>query len=290
MTSSTKQKVLILLGLVMLVTLLIAASLPQLELQPGMPLPKLEVGQIIVAEREAEPLVTVSVSKFLLIFFGLILGGSMLYVLYQLFKGADWKFLTSFIPSMVVISLSAVSFIFFILLLTRSGKSSPPMDIPIPTATPPVTSPLGPVPPILIWIVGIGLLLTGIWLGVWSFISASRKPTAMDTVGFEAEKAWQALTTGLDLKDVIVKCYQQMSAALEKEQGVERDDFMTTREFESLLEAAGVPHDPIHQLTRLFEAVRYGHWQPNPLDEEKAIRCLEAIMLYSREAKKEAVK
>jgi hypothetical protein len=39
-------------------------------------------------------------------------------------------------------------------------------------------------------------------------------------------------------------------------------------------------------LTQLFEAVRYGNWQPNPVDEQKAIQCLEAIMLYSRQAKK----
>jgi hypothetical protein len=77
-----------------------------------------------------------------------------------------------------------------------------------------------------------------------------------------------------------------MSLALEQEQGIERKDFMTTREFEHLLETAGVPHDPIHQLTRLFEAVRYGNWQPNPVDEQKAIHCLQAIMLYCREPKK----
>jgi hypothetical protein len=38
-------------------------------------------------------------------------------------------------------------------------------------------------------------------------------------------------------------------------------------------------------LTQLFEVVRYGHWQPNSIDEEKAIHCLEAIVLYTREAK-----
>jgi hypothetical protein len=52
------------------------------------------------------------------------------------------------------------------------------------------------------------------------------------------------------------------------------------------LEAAGLPHDPIHQLTQLFEAVRYGNWQPHLLDEQKAINCLEDIMFYSRETKK----
>jgi hypothetical protein len=57
---------------------------------------------------------------------------------------------------------------------------------------------------------------------------------------------------------------------------------MTTGEFENVLETAGIPHDPIHQLTRLFEAVRYGNWQPNLADEQTALQCLEAIMLSSR--------
>ena len=106
----------------------------------------------------------------------------------------------------------------------------------------------------------------------------------MDLVGLEAEKARQALKTGVHLKDVIIHCYIQMSLALKQEQGIERKDFMTTGEFEDLLENAGVPHEPIHQLTGLFDAVRYGNWQPNPVDEQKAIQCLEAIMLYSRAA------
>ena len=64
---------------------------------------------------------------------------------------------------------------------------------------------------------------------------------------------------------------------------------MTTGEFEELLEEAGVPHDPIHELTRLFEAARYGNWQSNPVDEQKAINSLEAIMLYCQSVKDETL-
>jgi hypothetical protein len=141
------------------------------------------------------------------------------------------------------------------------------------------------VPPLLLWLVGVGLLVTGILIGVWIFTSSPSRATTIDVLGLEAEKARQKLKTGLGLKDVIIKCYRQMSLALAEEQGIERKDFMTTREFENLLEAVGVPHAPVHQLTQLFEAVRYGNWQPNPIDEQKAIHCLEAIVLYSREAK-----
>jgi hypothetical protein len=284
MTGNAKHKALILLGLVMIITVIIAASLPRLDLQPGMPLPKLEYGQVVIVPIEKEPLVSIEVNEFVKMLFIIILTGSMLYVMYKLLRGANWRDLTSLIQPILIITLTIGSLLFLMLQLPKT-QGSIPMELPIPTPTPPIRSPLGPVPPLLFWLVGIGLLITGSLIGVWVFASPSGRTTMIDVVGLEAEKAWQAINIGLDLKDVIVQCYRQMSLALEKERGIERKDFMTTREFEDLLEAAGAPHDPVHQLTQLFEAVRYGNWQPNPLDKQKAIQCLEAIMLYSREAK-----
>lgn len=284
MTGRVKQQTLIWLGLVMIITAIIAASLPQLEFRPGMPLPRLENDQVVVAPVEAEPIEFISVNKFALVFFVILVAGSTLYVIYKLLRGADWKSLPAFVGPMLVIGLIVGGLVFLILWLSKS-ESSMVMELPLPTPEPLVTGPLGPVPPLLLWLVGLGLLATTILIGVWLFTSSRRRATITDLVGLEAEKAWQKLKTGLDLKDVIIKCYRQMSLTLAEEQGLEREDFMTTREFENLLEAAGVPHAPIHQLTQLFEAVRYGNWQPNPVDEQKAIHCLEAIVLYSRAAK-----
>jgi hypothetical protein len=284
MTGSAKYKTLILLGLTMIITGIIAASLPQLELQPGMPVPRLENSQVMALPIEEEPLVAVSVNEFFKVLFILALIGSMLYVIYRLTRGIGWASVRYYLQLIMVLSMIAGSVIFLIMLLPKT-QSALPTEIPIPAYTPPVSSPLGPIPVFLLWLVGIGLLVSSILLGIWIFVP-SRRATTMDRVGLEAEKARQALMAGLDFKDVIVKCYQQMSLALENEQGIERKDFMTTREFENLLEAAGIPHDPIHQLTRLFEAVRYGNWQPHHLDEQKAINCLEAIVIYSRETKK----
>ena len=284
MTDSTKRKTLILFGLAMFLTMVVAASLPQVELQPGMPLPKLEEGEVVVAPIEEEPLVAISASEFVKTLFALILAGSMLYVTYRLIRGSDLKNLGSYIQPLMVIVL-IIGIIIFVIMLLPKTQSSLPMQLPPTTETPSVTSPLGPVPTALFWLVGIGLLVSSILLGIWIFGQFSKQETTIDLVGLEAENALQSLKNGLDLKDVIVKCYRQMSLVLEKEQGVEREDSMTTREFENLLEAAGVPHDPIHQLTRLFEAVRYGKWQPNPTDERKAVHCLEAILLFSRETK-----
>ena len=87
MTGSTKNKTLILLGLIMIITVIIAASLPQLELQPGMPLPRLENSQVVLAPIEEEPLVAISINEFFKVLFILFLTGSMLYVIYRLTRG-----------------------------------------------------------------------------------------------------------------------------------------------------------------------------------------------------------
>ena len=288
MTGSVKHKALIFLGLVTIVTVIIAAGLPQLEFQPGMPLPKLEYDQVVVPPVEAEPSEAISVDKFIIALALLIAAASVLHMIYRLLRGAKWKNLIAFIWQTLVIGLILGGFVFLIMLMPES-ESSTVVELPVPpTSEPPVTAPLGPVPPLLLWLVGIGLLVTGILIAIWIFGSPAKRATTIDIVSLEAEKAWQELKAGLGLKDVIIKCYRQMSWALAEERGIERKESMTAREFEDLLEAAGVPYDPVHQLTQLFEAVRYGHWQPNPIDEEKAIHCLEAIVLYTLEAKETA--
>ena len=285
MTGSVKRTTLILLGLVIIITMVIAASLPRLELQPGLPLPRLENNQVVSESAAAQPLVVIPVEKFFGIFFSVILAGTFVYMLYKLVRGAHREDFIAFIRPLVVISLIAGGIIFLLLLLPGSGDASVSNELSLPTPAPVVTAPLGPVPVSLSWLVGIALLLTGLLVGVWILTASSRRAKPVDLVLSEAEKAWQALKTGLDLKDVIIKCYRQMSLALQQERGIERKEFMTTGEFESLLEAEGIPHEPIHQLTRLFDAVRYGNWRPNPADEQMALQCLEAILRYSHAAK-----
>jgi hypothetical protein len=284
MTGSAKRKTLILFGLVVIITVIIAASLPQLELQPGMHLPSFENSQVVIPPGEQELTAVFPISDVVKVLFALILAGSLLYLIYRMIRVIGWVNARIYLQPFMVIALIAGSIIFLIMLLPKT-QNTLSMELPTPTDTPLVTSPLGPVPTLLLWLVGIVLLISSILLGIWIF-APSRRETTIDLVGLEAEKAWQALMIGLDLKDVIIKCYRQMSIALEQEQGIERKDFMTTGEFENLLEATGIPHDPIHQLTQLFEAVRYGNWQPNPNDEQKAIHCLQAIMLHRRDEKK----
>ena len=284
MTGSTKRKTIVLLGLVILLTMLVAANLQKLEFQPGMPPPRLEKGQLVAEPIEETPFVSISASKFFLILIALLFTGATLYAAYQLFRGANWELILYLLRFTLIIGVAIGCLVFMIMLFPGSNIDTS-AEIPIPTMTsqPVVTSPLGSAPPSLLWLVGIGLLILTVLVAIKVFTPV-RQAQPLELLGLEAEKARRALISGVDMKDVIVNCYHQMSLAVQQQHGIEREDFMTTGEFETVLRAAGVPHEPIHQLTRLFEAVRYGHWQPDAADEQQAIHCLEAIMVHSLNA------
>ena len=71
-----------------------------------------------------------------------------------------------------------------------------------------------------------------------------------------------------------------MCIALQDEQEIKREESMTVEEFEKRIEAASAPQKPVHQLTNLFEAVRYGNWEPGPIDEKEAIKCFNDITRF----------
>jgi hypothetical protein len=205
----------------------------------------------------------------------------LLNLIYKLIKGVNWKEVLPSLLKYFLFILAAMVLLYFLLNgLSTSGAVIVP-ELP-PTAAPLPTSPLGSPPPLLNWLVALGLAVIAALVAVWLIRSSSGPEKDISRVGLAAENARQALLAGLDLKNVILQCYRQMSQALQQEQGIERQAYMTTREFERLLEESGVPHDPVHELTQLFEAVRYGRWHPDPGDEQKAIRCLDAIIEYSR--------
>ena len=87
----------------------------------------------------------------------------------------------------------------------------------------------------------------------------------------EAEAALTDLSAGVDLKNVIIRSYQKMTFSLQEEQGIERSSNLTVKEFEHLLISKGFPAVPIHQITSLFEKVRYGELEVSIEDENKVV-------------------
>jgi len=86
------------------------------------------------------------------------------------------------------------------------------------------------------------------------------------------------LEAGGDLKNIVLRCYRDMSRVLSEQRGIERELSMTPREFERQLQAAGLRDEHIQRLTRLFEQVRYGPQQADPQQEREAAACLQAIV------------
>jgi hypothetical protein len=283
MTSQVKLKIMACLVAVVVLTALIAAALPQLELKPGMPLPRAADPSWGVVPEESLPAVTISISAFWKAVLSFLLIASLIYNVYKLLRGVRWNW-KDILRS--VAFLAAAIIILFSILLILSGvrlTAQPPEMEVTPPAVPVKGPPLGAVPPGLLWLVWLGLAAAFTGLGLWFVF---RKPARPDRLRLEAERALQALKTGLDLRNVILHCYWQMTEVLKQEQGLEMDAAMTTREFERLLEARGVPAAPVQQLTRLFEAARYGHRPPGHGDEGRAVDCLTAIVRYSQMEKR----
>ncbi len=122
----------------------------------------------------------------------------------------------------------------------------------------------------------IATLLVSVFLYTQRFIH--RKLSPLQQIAQEAQEAMDALMTGADLRNTVIRCYYEMNQVLIKHRGVKRDKSMTPREFERNLERAGVPGEHVRTLTRLFEVVRYGTEVPGEEEERQAIESLSMIV------------
>lgn len=137
----------------------------------------------------------------------------------------------------------------------------------------------------LVWgaTMALALLLAGLVFAVVSWAGKRRpREAALERVAQQAEEAAAALTSGADLRDVIVRCYAEMGRVLAEARGIRRAQDMTPREFEIYLEALGLPAAPVHRLTLLFEDVRYGGRQAEHSEGQLAIMCLQSIAQAAR--------
>jgi hypothetical protein len=138
------------------------------------------------------------------------------------------------------------------------------------------------------WLINlIGIILALFITGIAAVIVINRKRLPVNYHPFErlaqtAEGAIHDLYAGKDLRETIIRCYREMGVVLDQERGIRRNETMTTHEFEEVLQGKGLPEGPIHQLTLLFEEVRYGNAQPGEQDETRAIASLSEIVTVMR--------
>jgi len=134
-------------------------------------------------------------------------------------------------------------------------------------------------------LVGVLLALVIAAIATTVVLNRKRKPVEQhpyERLADEAEEAIRDLYAGKDLRETIVRCYRDMSQVLDQERGIRRGSDMTTHEFEALLQSKGLPGESIHELTRLFEEVRYSKNTLSTADERRAISSLSAIITALR--------
>jgi hypothetical protein len=139
-------------------------------------------------------------------------------------------------------------------------------------------SSFGEADPKLNIVINITILLAVSVLAWYLYRRFFYKPdSTADQLKAEVEGAINEIESGVDLRNVIIRCYADMSQILMDRRGIQRQKAMTPREFELELQEIGLPQIAIQRLTSLFEAVRYGNAQLDSEAEQEAIHCLTTI-------------
>jgi hypothetical protein len=278
LSTRSEKRGLYLLLLSLVLTAFIAAGLPRLVFRPGLPPPSVENGQVALPA-ENHPPVGMGMRSFATILLLLVLAVPLLALMISALRGLPWKRLLAGLWSLLWKLLLVAGFILLVVSLLPKSEGSVVAE-PLPVPAPLATAPLGPVPAGVIWAAGIALGAAVVLVSVLMILARRRE--LLPSWEEEVARARQALLDGGDLRELIIRCYTRMAEALQEERKIEREAFMTTGEFETLLAEKGLPREPVSQLTRLFESARYSLREPDRNQERCAIDCLGAILEHSR--------
>jgi len=273
-----RRKAFYLIALAAIGMILLASSVGHLEFKPGLPIPGADPA--IVSSNTINAAYPTSVgSPFRLVsqaVLSLLFTVSLIALLVHLVKRSNPKRILQFVLG------AAIPLVLIFLIRWTAPEESKPAIVEAQRVQPPASltyeiAPIGAPPAILYLIVGIVLAFAVIVLLTWLFLTTYRRAIPTDPISREAETALEAIQSGQDLRNVIIRCYLQMMQIVRDEHGIERRESVTPREFERLLSARGIPDQPIRELTRLFEKARYGNRASEHQDEMDAVNCLSAI-------------
>lgn len=259
---------------------LLSASLPNLRLQKGGPFPgglNSDSGLPAAAVRTAAGEYALNLLRGVL---ALVFLALMIYIPLRLLALVN-------VRRILIGALILTGTLLLIVLLSGIQQVRPSQSaietigIATQSTIEPAVTPLGEPPRGLVQLVLIAFVLGG---GLLVIRALRQLPRAgvKDRLLEETEGALNAIRTGEDLRNVIIRCYFQMTRALGDERNIERNHDMTAREFEALLAARGFPDQPVHRLTGLFEKARYGELSADTKDEELAVASLSEIIQFCR--------
>ncbi len=195
-----------------------------------------------------------------------------------------------------------VGMIFLLLYLFSSDETPSEENVaegPIPTeviagetlpTVPAEVAPMEPLPSAPDWVVTVivmilAVILAGVLAVLWmAFSGRYKRPISIsDEISLEVQTALDELEAGGDFPDVVIRCYARMSQVLQEARGLAREESMTPHEFETSLIQYGFPDAAVHNLTRLFEEVRYGSLMTDEKGTALAFESLSAIVAFCQE-------
>jgi hypothetical protein len=255
--------------------LVVAMSLPNLELRAGTPFPSGGgEGQSPTLARGETPSREYS-GTLLKGIIALIILVSSFFLFTNFITRINWKHLLWGVLGLLIL-IALLKLIPSTPIAQPNPEAIDSIDPGLVSTPTYAVSPLGEPPRVWRWIVLGILILAALFLLFW-FVMRRTSP-AQDMILQEAENAANAIQKGEDLKSVLLRCYQQMSRILREEQGIERRDNMTAREFMEILQEKGISLSPVRQLTLLFEAARYGAFPLGEREEQIGLDSLNEII------------
>lgn len=291
MSKIQKRQLLGLMIFTCLLMVLLAISMPALQMQPGKMFP-LQPSELpsFGSSQESE-----DVSWFLVLIQGLVIALFILLPVYivigLLSKEGRKKLLVEAL--MIALVLMFGMWLFNkslpfkqsdeLFMLQPESEGLPELEFD--SVTPPtfVANPKPWMLPLIM--IGAAVLLAGSAFWALKYLSNRRSLDRSPYLDI-ADNARTALEeieeANIDFDDVIIRCYAEMSHTLQAENGIQRAQAMTTYEFEQELLARGFPTRPVQRLTQLFEQVRYGRHQPMEFEKQVAAECLGEIIDYCR--------
>ncbi len=283
MTQHKRLLALVFSGIAIIVTVILAAGLSGIRLQPGRPFPLAAFIQPGGGAAELPFLgqVFIVLLRMLLLAVWILLPLAIIYLIIS--PSARRRALREFLALLPL-------FVLLYLLLRASyntvrREEQQLMQMP---DTAPQVSPLLSEPALLTsppeWFVfaaslAVALLIIAPLVGIAWFLwqRRRRRQAGLERLAEEAQAALAAIQSGADLRNAIVRCYVEMARIVREQRGIRRESARTATEFAEDLERAGLPGEDVQRLTKLFESVRYGAKLTGEAEEREAIAALASI-------------
>lgn len=261
--------------------LVLAIGVDQLELKPGRPL---TIGPLDPS-RGGGLINRIRFPGDLLDF----LGGLLRVAVLALLPFAIVNFIRSRAARRRVLTQLLYLLLFSVALLSISRtfrpRQSVPPAVPAPAAAlPGVAGEAAAVlPEAPAWLLTTASLLTASAVALAAyrlFLRARQEPTVEAQLADSARGALDDLASGAELESVVLRAYFQLCQASRRRRGLQRAPHQTAHEYGGDLRLAGLPDEPVKQLTGLFEKARYGALPLDADDERTAIASLRAILRW----------